>query len=117
MKKIISILLILSVFTVCIVGSALADSFTVRDGIKFGMSKGEVEQIEKEKGTPSNDNYNNTFINELVYIPESLAGFSDSPSIRLHYYFHDDKIYIIDMNESTKYGKKNDIAGKNVKRY
>jgi hypothetical protein len=31
--------------------------------------------------------------------------------------FHDDKIYIIDMNESTKYGKKNDIAGKNVKRY
>jgi hypothetical protein len=29
--------------------------------------------------------------------------------------FHDDKIYIIDMNESTKYGKIIDILRKSVK--
>lgn len=98
MKKLMSALLILSVFTVCIVGSSMADSFIVRDGIRFGMSKEEVIKIENEKGTPSHDNYNNNFINELVYIPESLAGFSDSPSIKLHYYFQDDKLYRIEYS-------------------
>lgn len=50
MKKLIPILIILSVFTGCIVGSALADDFSIRNGIRFGLSIDEVEEIEHNNG-------------------------------------------------------------------
>ncbi len=51
MKKTVSVFLVLTIFIVCIIGSAIAEDFSVRNGIKFGMSKKEVNSIEKSIGS------------------------------------------------------------------
>ena len=89
MKKIISILIILSVFMGCFVGNALADEFSVRNGIHFGMTIDEVKQIEIQNGLPDpvqGDDY-------LVYNDVNIAGIDDG---RISYEFTDNKLSIID---------------------
>ena len=50
MKKAISILLTLAVLMLCTANIALADDFSVRNGIHFGMTVDEVKATEQENG-------------------------------------------------------------------
>ena len=79
-KKIVSVLFILSVFIVCIVGSSLAEGFTIHSGTTFGMSKEEVKACEDNNGyiykdVTDNPNYTHCLYNHDVWsIEGSLAG-------------------------------------------
>lgn len=86
MKKLISILLILSIITVGIVGNALADDFSVRNGIHFGMTVDEVKALEKNNGVAEEDIYLDKFNGDYycVGLNTSIAGIDDS---RLLYQF------------------------------
>lgn len=48
MKKAISILILMTIVFTCL--AAYADDFSVRNGIKFGMTKDEVIETEKQNG-------------------------------------------------------------------
>ena len=75
MKKTISIFLILSVLTVCIIGAALAEEFSVRNGVKFGLSANDVFAIEKENGiTKTPSKYDDTDYTSYSYSDVSIAG-------------------------------------------
>ena len=100
MKKAISILLVLSVI-ICGIGSAIAEDFSVRNGIQFGMSVDEVKKIEKDNGLDDNDMYLDGLSNDgtwyqVAYIT-SIAGIEDS---RVIYKFDKDskKLAAIDYN-------------------
>ena len=54
-KKVLSIFIILSVLTSCMVGNAMADGFSVRNGIRFGMSFEEVKATELQNGVVVSD--------------------------------------------------------------
>ena len=68
-KKVLSIL-ILSVLTGCMVGNAIADDFSVRNGIQFGISIDEVKQIETSNGIIDTDIYLDEVNGDIRYIAE-----------------------------------------------
>lgn len=88
MKKTISFFLAITLHFLCLLGTAFADDFSVRNGIQFGMSVDEVKQLEKDNGMPDynlylEDNYGIYTYFCLGY-DTSLAGIDGS---RLIYCF------------------------------
>lgn len=85
-KKLISILIILSVFTVCITGSSLADEFTLHSGVKFGMTLEEITQIEENAGFETTLNEEKT----QLEITGKIASVENS---RIDYAFINNKMF------------------------
>lgn len=63
MKKAISLVVALTVVLTCIFNFALADTFTIHNGIAFGMSEEEVKSIEGDKGFEIKED----FLGNLVF--------------------------------------------------
>ena len=88
-KKGLSILIILSVFISCIVGSASANEFTLHSGVAFGMTEDEVRTLEKKAGFDLVDysgvnDYGSNKISKKKEVKGQIAGISDST---IHYMF------------------------------
>ena len=85
MKKTLSLILLLSIFSICFIGSVSSsfaeESFSVRGGVDFGMSLEEVQDIEEKNGftTSSTDDRKYLFVKSI-----SLAGF-DNGSISYNF--------------------------------
>lgn len=108
MKR-ITVFFIVFVLLICNIVSALADGFSVRNGISFGMSQDEVKKIEEKNGLTGDWNgytvsksggYGGDTV--IVYHPDSLAGFSgfdfrdgDSISPEIRYCFVNDSLFRI----------------------
>lgn len=78
MKKVITVLLVLSII-ICGIGSAMAEDFSVRNGVKFGMTEEEVLKIEIENGTTHYESKDlGTKFHYLDCFQLSIAGFDKS---------------------------------------
>ena len=113
-NAIINMVIALIIISICTVNTALAEEFSVRNGIHFGMTKDEVEEAEDKlqlswigdgyKDAPNGYNY-------FVGHPSSLAGIAMSDdyidTIDLQYYFNDDDelnkiVYCFTFHNETK---------------
>ena len=109
-KTLIMIVVLCMLFSqICVTCYAHAETFSVRNGISFGMNQDEVKAIEEKNGVTGNLNgfsvkgpgeYGGDAI--LEYNPDSLAGFSafdfrdgHKKSPRIHYCFNDDSLFRI----------------------
>ncbi len=96
MKKLNIILVSVSILILCIVQSSFADDFSVRNGIRFGMTIDEVKQIETRNGITDSDIYLDK-VNGDYYcfgLTTSIAGIDGS---RLLYQFDPDTKLLIDF--------------------
>ena len=81
MKKIVLILFTVLVLSCCITSSA-EDAFSVRNGVKFGMSIEDVSSIETQNGIDVKPNRTSIQIDNI-----SIAGFDGG---EIYYHFSDD---------------------------
>ena len=131
MKRLFSILLVLSLMAICLLGSALADEFTVHSGVKFGMTVDEVVAAEtaagfnpeiKNENQAGNDRFYNCedkhLTTQFVEVDGQIAGQNDSSVIyhfnktdgRLNssvyeFYISPDTFNILRENLIKKYGE------------
>lgn len=84
MKKFFSALIIVSMFVV-LIGNALADDFSIRNGLLFGMTADEVKKIEKNNGIEKWSGEKETYLSGHA----SVAGYNNT--FILHSFRSDDK--------------------------
>lgn len=85
-KKLIALFLLLSIIAAC---PAMADPFTVRQGVRFGMSKAEVQLVEGSEGQEQPAK------GKLIYTPVELEGVAigRASSETLYYKFNLDRLW------------------------
>ena len=82
MKRVSCIILIILVLSHSI---AFSESFEVRNGIHFGMTKEEVIAVEEQNGNSADSVYDGNYIKDgLTYQEVTIAGI---PGSRIDYYF------------------------------
>ena len=105
MKKLL--LICISFFLSLMVVTASANSFSIRNGITFGMDVDEVEKIEKQNGLADGKNNRNEYpewpIAGLTYVNRNLLGFDD---VTLTYLFQKSSNEIFSIKYSGYYKKR-----------
>lgn len=90
MKKVISILLIMSVLIVCGIGSAVSEGFTLHSNVEFGMTRDEVIKLESAAGFDVSEESDMWRGGTYIEIKGNIAGVSNA---RIDYIFDaDDKV-------------------------
>ena len=95
MKKVISVLLVILILIVCGIEIGIAEDFSVRNGIRFGMSIDEVAEIEEA---------NNSIVEKSEYsvsATSNVAGFDDC---HIYYSFKDNKLTYFEYKWGHYYG-------------
>ncbi len=94
MKKFISILATLSFLSLFVLGSAIAESFTLHSKVTFGMTLDEVTSYEKNAGftvSAQKIEYGTPKVKVAKKVEGTIAGIDGS---EIHYYFDkDNKLY------------------------
>ena len=88
MKKLISFILVITLALSMVAAMAEEEEFSVRNGIKFGMTPDEVRAIEAENGNENGEEFGRTISYENV----SVAGY---PGTTIEYWFEDDSLFQI----------------------
>ncbi len=91
MKNAIPVFLILSVLIICIFGNAIAEDFSVRNGVHFGMTTDELIAVENQNGNTElkqREGYHKN-TTELYISNISVAGIDQGT---IWYYFGPDKL-------------------------
>lgn len=89
MKRTISILVLLTLL-ICLIGSAMADPFTLHSKVIFGMTPDEVSSYEKDAGFTLSDKeikYGTSKAKLAKIVEGTIAGLAGS---EIHYYFDKD---------------------------
>ena len=100
MKKTVSVFLILTILMVCIIGNTVAEDFSVRNGIQFGMSRDEVKDKEKENGIGNAIDIDRSEL--LRYADVKVAGIDDC---YISYYFSLETMIEIEYSLGGDYTK------------
>ena len=100
MKRSLSILFILVLITcLCFNKGVLGEEFSIRNGIKFGMTKAEIKEIEKKNGI-GNKLMKGSYDNLLIYKQVTLCGIDNS---QILYRIDDDRIGLIQITYNFDY--------------
>lgn len=95
MKKAISILLVILILIVCGIEVGIAEDFSIRNGIKFGMSMDEVAEIEEA---------NNSIVEKSEYSVSATANVAGFDDCHIYYGFTDNQLVSISYNWGHYYG-------------